>query len=322
MARRVRLEIACLFALLGVATPLAAAEDGDPPTPSPPLPVVPVGEVVATTTRSERANLETPGNITVIEREDIEKSGARNVPDLLRREAGIWVTNDSTNPEGYRIEARGFENGGGNGQGTLVLIDGVRVTEAASSRPDWALLRLANIERIEVVRGPVNAAWGDNAEAGVIHITTRSGEGAPVFESRGRFGSWDTYGGSIFAGGSQGALRASLFMDRLHTDAYRDRASFRDHSGVLKLGYDLGDVARFDLKGGYSSDRRERPGNLSQVEIDLFGRRAAEPSRNDNDQHTRVRFLDGTFEVFPEEDVTFRAVTWYRDRSDDGAVGT
>ncbi len=300
----------------------ATAADADPTPADPPVVVRQVGEVTATTTRAGRGNLETPGNISVIEREDIEKSGARDLPDLLRREAGIYVTNNTSNPAGYTIEARGFNNGGGNGSGTLVLVDGRRVNQARDSVADWALVRLDDVERVEVVRGPVNAAWGDNAQAGVINIVTRSGEGPPRFDLRGRVGSFDMYLGSLFAGGSHGPLSASIFLDGLSSEGFRDRSGFRNHGGQLKLGLDLGDVARLEVKGGYSSDRRNFPGTLGEEEIDLLGRSAAEPSTDENSQRTRVRFVDGTLDVFLAEDVLFAAQAWYTSRTDAGGLGT
>src|SRR3990172_7656885 len=55
----------------------------------------------------------------VIDRAMIDRSGEQTVPDLLRREAGLFVTNTTTNPGSYNVEARGFSNGGGNGCNTL-----------------------------------------------------------------------------------------------------------------------------------------------------------------------------------------------------------
>ena len=110
------LRYSLLFVLLGIAIPVAAAEDTDLPESEPPQePLVPVGEVAITATRSSRSVLESPGNVTVIDREAIEQSGARDVPELLRREAGIFVANTTTNPDGYLIDGRGFNDGGGNG---------------------------------------------------------------------------------------------------------------------------------------------------------------------------------------------------------------
>ena len=76
----------------------------EPEDDAPGLPVIVVEEVNITAARSERSVHEVPGNVTVIDRETIDRSSARNVPELLRREAGIFVTNRSTNREGYTAE--------------------------------------------------------------------------------------------------------------------------------------------------------------------------------------------------------------------------
>ena len=180
-----------LFVSLLLATP-ALGEADDPPSDAPPPPVIVVDEVTITATRAERSVLDVPGNVTVIDRETIDQSGVRHVPELLRREAGIFVTNATTNPETYTVEARGFNNGGGNGSGMLVMVDGRRVNEPNTGVVDWALIPLDQVERIEVVRGPASAAYGDNAMAGVIHIITRSGEDGLRAIARGETGTYDT----------------------------------------------------------------------------------------------------------------------------------
>ena len=64
--------------------------------------------------------LQIPAHVTVITRKEIDRSGARDLPELLRREAGIFVVQDSTNPTGYSAEARGFNNGSGSGSSLLL----------------------------------------------------------------------------------------------------------------------------------------------------------------------------------------------------------
>ena len=81
---------ALLFALLATAAH-AADEDGPPAQPAPPPPVVDVGEVSVTATRAERSVLDVPGNVTVIDRAAIERSGARDVAALLPdRSLDLW----------------------------------------------------------------------------------------------------------------------------------------------------------------------------------------------------------------------------------------
>ena len=81
-------------------------------------------------------------------REQIERSGARNVPDLLRREAGHLRHEHDDEPEGYTVEARGFNNGGGNG--CLDARAGRRAAHQRARRracPDWRFVPLDNVER-------------------------------------------------------------------------------------------------------------------------------------------------------------------------------
>ena len=291
-------------------------DTGEPEGDSPSLPVIVVDEVTITATRSERSVLDVPGNVTVIDRETIDQSGVRNVPELLRREAGIFVTNITSNPEGYTVEARGFNNGGGNGSGMLVMVDGRRVNEPNTGAADWALIPLDQVERIEVVRGPASAAYGDHAMAGVIHIITRSGEDGLRAIARGETGTYDTDAGSLFVGGSEGPVTASLFLDRNDTDAYRDRAKFRSHNAEAKIRLRLGERATIGLTAGYASQERKRPGALSKEEMHEDRRQAEAGGGGENSDNARERFLQGLIEVTIVEGVSAKFVPYYRHRRD------
>jgi len=287
---------------------------------APPLPLLVVDEVTITATRAERNVLDVPGNVTVIDRATIDQSGVRHVPELLRREAGIFVTNATTNPETYTVEARGFNNGGGNGSGMLVMVDGRRVNEPESGAADWALIPLDHVERIEVVRGPASAAYGDHAMAGVIHIITRSGEDGLRAIARGETGSYDTDAGSLFVGGSEGPVSASLFIDGDKTHGYRERSDFRSHRAEADFRFRVGDRATIGLTGGYTSQVRQRPGDLSKEEM-AEDRRQAEPGVSGKDfANARERFLQGLIEVAITEEISIKLVPYYRRRADRGAT--
>jgi iron complex outermembrane receptor protein len=299
--------------------PPASGDAGQPPGDAPPLPVLVVDEVTITATRAERSVLDVPGNVTVIDRESIDQSGVRHVPELLRREAGIFVTNTTSNPEGYTVEARGFNNGGGNGSGMLVMLDGRRLNEPNTGVTDWALIPLDQVERIEVVRGPASAAYGDQAMAGVIHIITRSGEDGLRAIARGETGTYDTDAGSLFVGGSEGPVSASLFVDGDKTHAFRDRAKYRSHDAEAKIQFRLGERATLGLTGGYTSQVRQRPGVLTKEEMHQ-NRRQAEPATEDNFDKVRQRFLQGLVEISITEGVSAKLVPYYRHRRDRSAL--
>jgi iron complex outermembrane receptor protein len=300
-------------------TPSALEETDEPQGDAPPLPVIVVDEVTITATRSERSVLDVPGNVTVIDRKTIDQSGVRHIPELLRREAGIFVTNTTSNPEGYTVEARGFNNGGGNGSGMLVMLDGRRLNETSSGVADWALIPLDQVERIEVVRGPASAAYGDQAMAGVIHIITRSGEDGLRAIARGETGTYDTDAGSLFVGGSEGPVSASLFIDGDKTHGYRERSDFRSHQASADFQFRIGDRATLGLSGGYASQVRQRPGVLTKEEM-AENRRQEQPATEDNFDKMRRRFLQGLIEVAISEGVSVKLVPYYRHRRDRSAI--
>ena len=300
-------------------TDLGETDAGDvdePEDDAPGLPVIVVDEVNITAARSERSVHEVPGNVTVIDRETIDRSSARNVPELLRREAGIFVTNTTTNREGYTAEARGFNNGGGNGGRTLVLIDGRRVNEPDGSVPDWAFMPLDNVEAIEVVRGPVNALYGDNAIAGVIQLRTRRPE--PGFQGtlRGGSGTFTSDQGSLWVGGGEGPVSASLFVDGHRTNGYRDRSDLRGYRVEGQLLFDLAGRGELRFAGGYDSQSRERPGALTADEM-AEDRRQAAPGSEEDFAGPQEHWVQLQLELDVTEQLAFRTNGWHRRRSDD-----
>jgi len=154
-----------------------------------------LGPVVVTANRSEVAVEEVLASVTVLTRADIEQSQAPDLVDLLSRQAGIDVARTGGPGQASTLFMRGT-----NSNHTLVLVDGVRVNTATQGLIDFAHLPLAQIERIEIVRGPRAALWGSDAIGGVIHIFTRDPSKA-FFEARA--GSYGRAGLSAGLGASR-----------------------------------------------------------------------------------------------------------------------
>jgi iron complex outermembrane receptor protein len=132
---------------------------------------------ITSVSKKEQRTSEAPAAIFVISREDIRRSGAFNIPDLLRMVPGVDVAQIDTGK--WAISARGF-----NGQYSdklLVLIDGRTVYTPVFAGVFWDSqnIPLDTIERIEVIRGPGAAVWGANAVNGVINIITRTASDTP-----------------------------------------------------------------------------------------------------------------------------------------------
>lgn len=112
---------------------------------------------------------------TVIGPEEIERSRASNVLDLLRSVPGVDVV-QSGGPEGV---ASIFLRGANSNQ-ALVFVDGVKLNSPYYGGVDLGSLATSNVERIEVVRGPYSALYGSEAIGGVVQLFTKRGEGVPV----------------------------------------------------------------------------------------------------------------------------------------------
>ncbi len=125
---------------------------------------------VTSVSKREQKTSQIAAAVFVISREDIDRSGALNIPDLLRMVPGLDVAQIDASK--WAISARGF-----NGQYSnklLVLIDGRAVYSPIFAGVFWDSenVPLDSIDRIEVIRGPGAAAWGSNAVNGVINIIT------------------------------------------------------------------------------------------------------------------------------------------------------
>ena len=150
---QVALAAAIAFALIN------SAEAGQPKT---------LGPVLVTANLLEVPADEALASVTVLTRDDIQASQAPDLIDLLSRQVGIDIARTGGPGQASTVFMRGS-----NSSHTLVLVDGIRVNAATQGIIDFAHLPLAQIERIEIVRGPRAALWGSDAIGGVIHIFTR-----------------------------------------------------------------------------------------------------------------------------------------------------
>ncbi len=139
---------------------------------------------VITATKEPEVVWKTPAAIFVITQQDIQRSGAINIPEALRLAPGVEVARISSDE--WAIGIRGF--GSRLSRSVLVLIDGRSVYSTFTAGVYWEVqdTLIEDIDRIEVIRGPGGTIWGPNAVNGVINIITKN--------------SKDTQGGLISGG--------------------------------------------------------------------------------------------------------------------------
>jgi len=171
---------------------------------------------VTSVSKKDQTLAKTGAAVFVINREDIRRSGAANIPDVLRMAPGVEVAQVNANQ--WAISIRGFNAIYSNK--VLVLIDGraVYVDQFSGVYWDQVDVPLEDIERIEVIRGPGGTVWGANAVNGVINIITRSAadtKGALVAASA---GTRQTAAGLVQYGADAGSTGAWRIFGKYFND--------------------------------------------------------------------------------------------------------
>jgi iron complex outermembrane receptor protein len=255
------LLLGIFIALIGASFPASGADR------QPQEKEVTMEEVVVTGTRTAEEIRKIPANVTVITRQNIEDSNAKNVPDLLRNQEGIVVRDWLGNGKTVDVDLRGFgETAASN---TLVLVDGRRVNAIDLSGVDWTQIPLEQIDRIEIVRGTGSVLYGDNAVGGVINIITKTPGKKPYAKVGLSLGSYGRNKESVSLSGGREKIAASLFASYDATDGYRDNNGLRAKDVGAKIVLDPSDMLRFNLSGSYHSDTFGLPGPLTKAEAEL-----------------------------------------------------
>jgi len=95
-------------------------------------------EVVIIGQRRESDILDVPSGVTVVTSEQIRRSGATNVVEVIQKQPGFFSSGPGKSAAGQTMDLRGYNNGAGNGQRTLVLVDGRKTNAVSSSTTDFA----------------------------------------------------------------------------------------------------------------------------------------------------------------------------------------
>ncbi len=176
------------------------------------------GEPVTTsvTGKPQRAQ-DAPANIEIVTQDDIRRSGATTIPDVLRFVTGIDVRETGIGSE--EVGIRGYNQA--SNPRLMVLVDGRQVYMVDYGRIVWSAIpvQLDEIRQIEVIKGPNSALYGFNAVGGVINIITYDPRKDPLNVATARIGTQDYGGGSVVATGRAGdgaGLRLSLGGFKAH----------------------------------------------------------------------------------------------------------
>jgi iron complex outermembrane receptor protein len=230
--------------------------------------------VIVTATRFEQSRDAFPIGTTIITRQDIERSTATSVVELLSHQAGIQVR-DSTGGPDLQIDLRGFGQTGD--LNTAVLIDGQRFNDIDTSPVKWSSIPLSAVERIEILPGSGAVLYGSGATGGVINIVTRAPRaGERSAEAQAGFGSYrtrDVQGALTLAGDTIG-VRINVTDHR--ADNYRVNNELTQRN-LLADARTLGRSGHVYVKLGLEQQDLRNPGQRTLAELALDRRGTATP---------------------------------------------
>ena len=216
-------------AALGAASPVLAGKG-----------TLELEPVTTTATLAERDARELLTSISKIDREAFERQQPRDVTDLMRGRPGIDVVANGPFGKTTSVFTRGIGT-----EGSLLLVDGVRMGSATTGGASWQFLPPQLIEEMEIVRGPRGSLYGADAVGGVVQAFTREGEGPAepwVQAGVGSFGSQESVGG---VSGSTDNTRYNIAGSSFDTDGIRltdeeeDRSGYRNNSGVASIAHSV-----------------------------------------------------------------------------------
>ena len=223
-----------------------------------------LSETVVTATRTAQPLSDLVADVSIVDRDSIERSGATGLGDLLARLPGVEMSRNGGPGTTTSLFLRGAES-----RFTAVYIDGVRMDSQSTGGAAWESIPLGLIDRIEVLRGPAGAVYGSDALGGVIQIFTKRGEkGFAPFVSVG-VGNRGTTKLEAGVSGASGTVDYALGLLRDESDGFNarpiagqnpDKDGYRNTAGNARVGVQLNSVHRLegtlmvgDTNSGYDS---------------------------------------------------------------------
>lgn len=264
-------------------------------------------EIVVTGSRVATPEDNVAANITVLKREDFEVEKPTRLSDLLRRVAGVHI-----DQVGGRGGTGSLYLRGADPNYTLVLVDGVRVNDPTNARGgsfDFSTFDVADVERIEIARGPYSAVYGGDALAGVINIVTRHAALDRTHASIDVMaGAYDTREISARAGGPVGGGSWNLGLSDTNEGELVRGNHFESQRVSGGFDTELGGATTLSVSGRYADSERasfpDDSGGYGFAAIRATEQRAAHEA------------VFGASLVHRAGDATFALALGYFDRND------
>ena len=222
--------------------------------------------VVVTATRFADQADALPLGVSVITADEIRASGVATVNEAIMRVLGVVGRQDLYGGGEFALDLRGFGETAGSNQ--VLVVDGVRVSEADLSVARLSGIPIGSVEKIEVLRGSGAVLYGEGATGGVIIVTTKGGVGkerknsASVYAGAGSFGLREARANATLASGGFSLDVSAMKMD---SDNHRENFRSQTNGGAIS-GQWSGDSLRLGLRHAQDTTDSRLPGALTAAE--------------------------------------------------------
>lgn len=224
--------------------------------------------IVVEASRLGKYSLEIPARVETISREEIVRSGAANVAELLSRRGDVEVAHlGGFNPAMTQISMRGYgENGFGR---TLIMADGEILNNPDMYAPNLARIPMGAVERVEILHGPQTVLYGGQASAGMINFITDTKNYEKRSEIELKGGSYGTFGGHLGTRGgfADDGLAYWASADWERSDGFRNNSAYENYAATAGLRKDFANGAYARFSCFYDNLDYELPGPLSAANL-------------------------------------------------------
>lgn len=264
-------RITAVLAFLVLVFPAGTRAQDTPEPPAAPADTVEVEDLVVTAHRVPLPRSALTTEVTVLDREEIESSGALHLQDLLEGVPNADVARSGSAGDPASLFLRGGES-----DFVQVLVDGVPVNRGGGDF-DFSTLTLDNVERVEVVRGPSSVLYGSDAVTGVVQVFTRDGEGPTRATGAVRAGTFGTLDWDLSVAGGSDETAYSVSFSRLVTDGNLDfNDDHRNAVGSARFEWTPDRRTDASVSVRYSDNETHFPTNSSGVPVDTNAFRTGE----------------------------------------------
>lgn len=300
-----------VLALCGALAPLLGGAARAQPAPAVPM----LEPVVVTSIHYDASLLDTPASVNIVEGDRLRfDTPGINLSESLGGVPGLQIQNRQNYAQDLQVSVRGFGARSTFGvRGVRLYVDGIPAT-MPDGQGQTSNIDLASAARIEVLRGPFSALYG-NSSGGVVQVFTEDGENPPRVQAGLSAGSYGTYHYGIEASGVRDALDYVLSANRLTTDGYRDHSAARKNLGNAKLGVQIDDASRLTVVVNSVDLNAQDPLGLTRSQYEQDPRQAT-PQASQYDTRKTVRQTQGglLYERQIDADNELRAMVYYGQR--------